>query len=175
MANKQALRDLQARLAQRLQEARTAERPAGWLAVECAGQGFLLPLAEAGEIFQDAEVAPVPHTATWFAGVANLRGVLTGVADLAGFLGLTQRPAAEVEGSRLVAFNPALDVNAALLIDRLAGLRNAEQLSIAADVDPALPGFAGRRLRDDAGRVWQELRLALLARDERFLNIVAED
>ena len=56
MANKEALRELQSRLAKRLQEARTQERGKSWLAVECSSRGFLFPLKEAGEIFAMAPV-----------------------------------------------------------------------------------------------------------------------
>lgn len=174
MANKEALRELQGRLAERLQAARTVERPTGWLAVEAGGHGFLLPLAEAGEIFPAKALVPVPHTLPWFIGVANLRGTLAGVVDLACFLGLIAAPAAHADTARVIAFTPALDINVALRVDRLAGLRNPDQLSIeapAADAS-APPVFVGRRLRDNSGRVWQELRLAELARDERFLHIV---
>lgn len=171
MADKEALRQLQARLADRLQAARTQPRAASWLAVECAGRGVLLPLADAGEIFAMTAIAPVAHAKPWFLGVANLRGGLHGVVDLAAFLGL-ERPAGGRDEARLVAFNAALDTNCALLVDRLAGLRGAEQLE--ADDDPAqpLPPFAGARFRDEAGRRWQELRLSALARDEAFLAIV---
>ncbi|MDP3222613.1 MAG: chemotaxis protein CheW, partial [Rubrivivax sp.] len=51
MANREALRELQGRLAQRLAAARTETRKASWLAIECAGHGLLVPLATAGEIF----------------------------------------------------------------------------------------------------------------------------
>jgi twitching motility protein PilI len=60
-----------------------------------------------------------------------------------------------------------------LLVERLAGLRNRDQLQ--REEDPAAtvrPGFVGQRLRDAQGRVWQELNLAALARDEAFLRIV---
>lgn len=173
MANKEALRELQGRLAERLQEVKTQERPLSWLAVEAGGHGFLFPLAEAGEIFQPGALLPVPHALPWFLGVANLRGVLAGVVDLAGFLGLrSQLSPAEREQARVVAFNPTLDLNGALQVDRLSGLRNQSQLSLEA-VDPrARPGFVGGRYRDAAGRTWQELRLAVLARDERFLRVV---
>ncbi|MFM2346874.1 MAG: hypothetical protein RL654_1627, partial [Pseudomonadota bacterium] len=40
MANKEALRALQGRLAERLQEVRSIEHVSGWLAVECAGQAL---------------------------------------------------------------------------------------------------------------------------------------
>ena len=79
MANKQALRDLQSRLAERLQAVRGQARALSWLAVECRGHGFLLPLQEAGEIHALPAVVPVAHAKPWFAGVANLRGGLHGV------------------------------------------------------------------------------------------------
>ena len=56
MANREALRQLQARLAERLLAARTETRVLSWLAVECAGHGLLLPLATAGEIFPETLV-----------------------------------------------------------------------------------------------------------------------
>lgn len=173
MANKEALRELQGRLAERLQEVKTQERSLSWLAVESGGHGFLLPLAEAGEIFQPGTLLRVPHVQPWFLGVANLRGVLAGVVDLAGFLGLrSQLTPGEREQARVVAFNPTLEINGALQVDRLAGLRNQSQLT-PEGVDPQnRPSFVGGRYRDAGGRAWQELRLAVLARDERFLRII---
>jgi twitching motility protein PilI len=171
MANKEALRELQTRLAERLQAARAqADTAANWLAVECAGQGLLLPLAQAGEIFPLAPTLPVPHTQPWFVGVANLRGRLHGVVDLARFLGLA-RGAAAAEPSRLIAFNVALDINCAVLVDRLAGLRSAEQLREEPGDGRPRPAFAGPIYIDAAGRRWQALMLAALAGDEAFLKV----
>ena len=174
MSNREALRELQGRLASRMQAARTEARVRSWLAVECAGSGLLFPLHEAGEIFAVGQVLPVPHTQPWFAGVANLRGGLHAVVDLAKFLGL-QRPASPLAGdaARLLALNPSLGVNCALLADKLAGLRNADQLSAEPDDEgPAeRPGFAGARWRDADGRVWQEIELAQLAGHEQFLGV----
>lgn len=175
MAKREALRELQARLAERLQAARTEERVRSWLAVECAGRGFLFPLAEAGEIFPMAPLMPVPHAQGWFLGVANLRGHLHGVVDLAAFLGLDDPgPRGVAEPGSLVAFNTALDTNCALRVDRLAGLRSERQLSPLAQPDATAdrPRFAGPRFQDEDGRCWQELHLAELATDEAFLQIV---
>ncbi|MBC7938673.1 MAG: chemotaxis protein CheW [Chitinophagaceae bacterium] len=175
MANREALRALQSRLAERLQLARTESRSASWLAVECAGTGLLVPLAGAGEIFSVGSLLPVPHTQPWFLGVANLRGGLHGVVDLAAFLGL--RPAGPVEGgrehARLLALNPSLGSHSAVLVDRLAGLRNAEQLTGEPDDGVPRPGFARQRWRDAEGRGWQEIDLPALARHEQFLGIAA--
>ena len=174
MANKQALRELQTRLAERLQAARTEVRSVSWLAIECSGRGFLLPLKEAGEIFTAAPVLPVPHSHAWFLGVANLRGHLHGVVDLAGFLGIKTRAAPEAgrEQSRLVGFNASLDINCVLMVDRLAGLRSDEQITREPDSDTVRPAFAGARWHDASGRLWQELNLSALAVDEAFLKIV---
>jgi len=174
MANKQALRELQSRLAERLQAARTQVRGQSWLAIECSGRGFLLPLREAGEIFALAPILPVPYAHRWFIGVANLRGHLHGVVDLASFLGVkAQEPGREPQ-SRLVGFNQALDINCVLMVDRLSGLRSEDDLAPEPrpDTATARPAFVGARLRDAAGRLWQELLLSELVGDEAFLKIV---
>lgn len=179
MANREALRELQTRLAERMQAARREQRGQSWLAVECRGHGLLLPLEQAGEIFPPAALMPVPHTKDWFAGVANLRGGLHGVVDLARFLGLPEPSGVDAarEQSRLVALSAALGLNCALLVERLAGLRSTEQLAAAEDAQPGYdgtrPAFAGARWRDVNGREWQVLDLAALARDPLFLSIVA--
>ncbi len=176
MANREALRELQSRLAQRLQAARTEARSVAWLAVECAGQGLLVALPSAGEIFPLGTLLPVPHTQPWFAGVANLRGGLHGVVDLAAFLGMRptlSAPDAVREHAQLLALNANLGSHCALLIEKLAGLRSAEQMTAEpADASPR-PAFAGGRWRDAEGRVWQELDLQALAQDEQFLGIAA--
>jgi twitching motility protein PilI len=173
MANKEALRELQTRLAERLQAAKTEQRGNAWLAVDCAGQGLLFPLEQAGEIFDAGAVMSVPHTQLWFAGVANLRGGLHGVVDLAAFLGLRPRGSSDAprDGSRLVALNPTLGLNCALLVDRLAGLRHDGDLSGQEGDTTPRPGFAGPRWHDASGRVWQEIELTALAADKQFLAI----
>lgn len=174
MAKKEALRELQSRLAERLQAARTQTRGRSWLAVESAARGFLFPLKEAGEIFALAPLVPVPHTHRWFLGVSNLRGHLHGVVDLAGFLGVkADAPQTGQQQAQLVGFNASLDLNCVLLVDKLAGLRSEEQLTPEPDdTSTPRPGFVGARYRDASGRAWQELNLAALAGDESFLRIV---
>ncbi len=177
MANREALRELQSRLAERMQAARREQRVQSWLAVECRGHGLLLPLEQSGEIFPPTALIAVPHTRDWFAGVANLRGGLHGVVDLARFLGLPEVAASDSgrEPARLVALGAALGLNCALRVDRLAGLRSAEQLQPepADAARGARPAFAGECWRDTMGRIWQALDLTDLARDEQFLSIVA--
>src|SRR3954464_11174584 len=118
MANKQALRDLQSRLAERLQAARSEPLAKSWLAVECGSRGFLFPLREAGEIFAMAPMVAVPHSHRWFLVISNLRGHLHGVVDLAGFLGVKSGEAPR-DQARLVGFNQSLGITCVLRVDRL--------------------------------------------------------
>ena len=169
MANKQALRDLQLRLASRLQAAREQPREAGWLAVQAGAAHLLLPLAQSGEIHTTASVVPVPHARPWLAGVANLRGELCAVVDLARFLCLTPADAPGAGGA-LVALNASLMLNAALRVDRLVGLRDPSQMSPLADAGDR-PAFVGQAWRDVHGQRWQALDLAALAAAPAFLDV----
>lgn len=176
MAKREALRELQARLASRLQAARTEGVQASWLAVESGGRKFLFPLAQSGEIFPFASAMPVPYTHDWFLGVANLRGGLYGVVDLASFVGAaspTSRSDAGRAESRLVALNAGLELNCALLIDRLAGLRNLDAFSSSSPPPEGAPGYFGTGYTDAGGAYWQELNLQALSQQPEFLSIGA--
>ncbi|HEV6964749.1 MULTISPECIES: chemotaxis protein CheW [Roseateles] len=176
MANKTALRELQQRLAERMQAAREQTLIATWLAVDCAGVGLLFPLRQASEIFAPVPVKPVPYAKPWLVGVANLRGGLFTVVDLAVYLGLREPTPGRVipSHSRLVSLGADLNLNCALVVDRLAGLRSDEQLPLVAEAATGpRPRFAGALRRDEAGRHWQEINLEALSRQENFLHIVA--
>lgn len=173
MAKREALRELQSRLAERMQAVRTEQPGVSWLAVDCAGQGVLFPLKQAGEIFDVGSVMPVPHTQPWMVGVANLRGGLYAVIDLAGFLGLRAAPpeGPAREQAHLVALNAALGMNCAVLVDRLEGLRHAADMQREPGDEGGRPSFAAARWTDASGRVWQEIGLADLAGQQQFLGI----
>jgi twitching motility protein PilI len=178
MANRQALKELQERLAKRLTAARSELATASWLAVEAAGQRYLMPLVQAGEIFPWSTVQPVPYTKSWYVGVASLRGGLQGVIDLARLL---ERPGVALVAvgdrvsseSRLVSMHAALGVNAVLLIDRLLGLRNPAMFTAIAENPADAPACFAHRLIDAQGQIWQELNLQVLAAEPEFMAIVA--
>jgi twitching motility protein PilI len=174
MANRQALRELQERLAARMQAAREQTVTANWLAVECAGAGMLFSLKQASEIFAPVPLKPVPYAKPWLAGVANLRGGLYTVIDLAILLGLRDTgPRVQTAQSRLVALHADLGLNCALLVDRLSGLRSDAQLPLAPEQPQGpRPRFAGPMRVDEGGRRWQVIDLEALSRQEHFLRVV---
>lgn len=172
---RQSLRALQERLAVRLADAKKSGAEASWLAVEACGRRYLLPLVHSGEIFPLPVIQAVPYTRSWFLGVAALRGGLMAVVDLAGLLDQdrerkTFRTSAD---TKLIALNSALGVNAALLVDRLVGLRSSSAFVGAtprnADTLPVL----SQQLTDVDGVQWQELSLQALVEWPDFLSVVA--
>ena len=175
MANREALRDLQSRLAGRLQAARSeGVNVAAWLAVQAGGRDDLLPLTHSGEIFPWTGVQPVPYTQPWFLGIANLRGALMGVVDIAQLLGHGHaRNEQELLECSLLAFNPALETNAALLVDKLLGLRAADAFTQTEAAPERSPSFYGAVHVDGTGRRWQELQLQRLSQTAKFLSIRA--
>lgn len=176
MANRQAIRELQTRLAERLQIARTQGVAPSWLAVEASGQRYLFPMTHVGEIFPWVATQLVPYTQGWFLGVANLRGGLFGIVDLASYVTGKATPAKTdfaLKESRLIALNSSLDTNCALLIDRLSGLRNQEAFVEFAEKAAGAPDFFGNQYTDRLGQSWQEINLQVLARQAHFLTIGA--
>lgn len=183
MANREALRELHSRLAQRLQAARTGDVAASWLAVVSGGCNYLFPLAQAGEIFPWTPCSSVPYAQPWFMGVSNLRGGLFGVVDMARFVAefvpssprtpMTDLARAE---SRLVTFSPVLETNCVLLIDRLAGLRHVDAFTASQAPPDDAPAFFGTIYTESAesgGVHWQEINLQALSRQPQFLSISA--
>lgn len=167
-ARRARLRQYQERLLERMQAARTSSGArAHQLGVEIAGQAYLLDLLEAGEIVPLPAIAPVPLTRPWYLGLANVRGSLVGVIDLARYLDPDADGAAAgaTAGAppgavRLVTFSQKLGFPCALLAGRVVGLRHA------ADMSPI-----GDRLRDADGKAWTPLSLSALVREERFLQV----
>jgi len=177
MANRDALRAFQSRLASRLQAARTSGVSASWLAVEAGEANYLFPLGHAGEIFPWMAPQAVPYTQPWFLGVANLRGGLYGVVQLSTFAtGAAAAPASSESAraqSRLVALNEMLEVNCALLIDRLVGLRGVDAFVASQPPAADAPAWAGHSYTDASGGRWQEINLQALSQQPEFLGIAA--
>lgn len=164
---KEQLRDFQARLSERLRQVGATARAAR-LGLQIGEQRWLVDLAEAGEIAPlPAVITPVPLTQDWLVGLVNLRGALFAVTDLRRFAGEAPTPLGKE--SRLLAFGAGLRVNAALLVSRMLGLHDAQQWSVDASRRHRAP-WAGRCLVDAQGRDWNEMSLARLATDERFLS-----
>ena len=174
MANRQALRELQTRLAQRLQAARSHDtQGASWLAVQVGGANYLLPLEQAGEIFTWAGTLRIPYAKPWFWGVCNLRGSLMGVVDVCAYLGhAVERSEQSLNEISLLSINPALQVNVAIVVDRLLGLRSLDALNLMPmNTQHTEDGVFGESYTDSTKSIWKVLNLQYLVQQPDFLNV----
>jgi len=168
-AAKLDLRTFQRELASRLLTKTAAQVESSRLGLSCGGDRWLMRLADAGEVVTMPEIVPVPLTKPWFMGVANIRGNLYSVIDFGRFLGRESEPSAGQ--SRLVLFGArAGEMNAGLVVTRVLGLRNVAELAPAAPPQD-VPEWYAQRWMDGDGNAWQEIDLAILARDPAFLQV----
>lgn len=167
MAKKGSLREFQAHLARRLAGA-SEQSAAGLLGVQSGGDYWLLNLSDSGEIIPLPPLTTVPLTKNWFVGIANIRGNLYAVADFSAFQGKEATP--QNTSSRLLLIGTRHGNNAALLVTRMLGLRNADNLTeVPLDAD-ARPWESGA-YTDLDGRRWKMLDVRRLLADENFMEI----
>ncbi|MFC0131318.1 type IV pili signal transduction protein [Massilia eurypsychrophila] len=153
------LRQYQVQLLERMQAARAnTGASVNQLGVQIGADRYLLDLTQAGEIVPLPPVTVVPLTQPWYLGLANIRGNLVGIIDLARYLGLGDTQVGA--DSRIVTFAGTLGFNCGLLVGRVYGLRHAAGMQAAGDC-----------LRDTDGNDWTALDLAALVGDERFLHV----
>jgi twitching motility protein PilI len=153
------LRQYQEQLLERMQAARAnTGASVNQLGVQIGAQRYLLDLTQAGEIVPVPSLTVVPLTQPWYLGLANIRGNLVGVIDLARYFGTGDTQAGSE--ARIVTFAGALGFNCGLLVARVHGLRQAEKMQPQ-----------GAQLRDADGNDWTPLDLATLVADERFLHV----
>jgi twitching motility protein PilI len=169
MAQQISLREFQQGLAQRLREAQTETEPTSRLSIEAGKRGWLLKLDEAGEMLPLPEISSVPLTRPWYLGLANIRGVLSSVVDFGAFMDgdLTVR----TPDCRLLLITERLQSYSGLLISRMLGLKNVQNMELAEGaVDRP---WIGAAYRDKDGRVWRELNMDALVSHDDFLRVGA--
>lgn len=165
------LREFQAQLVERMQAVTSgAQVHASQLGVLVGEERCLLNLQQAGEIVSVGAITEVPLTQPWFLGLANIRGSLVSVVDLAHFRG--QSPTPIEKECRIVAFAPSLSFNSGLLVSRVLGLRNLADMETCEPAHGmASEPWAVRHYRDRESQIWTELDLSLIVQDPRFLHV----
>ena len=167
MARKSSLREFQAHLATRLAGVED-QRAAGLLGFQSGNDYWLVELPDSGEIVPLQPLTGVPLTKPWFAGIANIRGSLYAVADFSAFRRKEATP--QNASSRLLLIGTRHDNNAALLVTRILGLRNIDDLTLVADY-PEAPLWASQAYTDREGYRWQMLNVRRLFSDDAFMDI----
>ncbi len=135
-----------------------------------AGKRYVATMSDVGEILTSPKLTPVPGVKHWVQGVANVRGRLVPIMDLASFLGgrvssqRTQRTLIIEKG----------DLLNGLIVDAVLGMQHFPMDSIqepsSADVaDKATPFISGVFQRD--GEQWPIFSFDALAKNEHYMDI----
>ncbi|MBV8658635.1 MAG: chemotaxis protein CheW [Burkholderiales bacterium] len=168
MAKRVSLREFQESVVARLRSLPATHTATTKLGIQVGDSAWLVDLTDVSEVLPVPGLIDVPLTRRWFKGVANIRGNLFSVVDLPGFLG--DEPVQLNASSRLLMIHPRHIVNSALLVNRMLGLRNVENMTEVAPADPAVP-WCGPTRRDADGRDWRELKLTDLVQQTPFLQV----
>ncbi|MES2261463.1 MAG: chemotaxis protein CheW [Pseudomonadota bacterium] len=166
------LRRYQAQLLERMHAAKSGAAVAGrQLGAQFGAEHCLLDLTQVSEIVPYQPPSVVPLAQDWYLGLCNIRGNLTGVIDLARYLG--QPATVPGPDSRVVTFAPNLGFNCALLAARVLGLRKLDEMQAQADdgAPPADGAWCAQHYLDQEGQRWTRLDLAQLVREARFLQV----
>ena len=135
-----------------------------------AGKDLLLVgLEDISEVLPVPEMHPVPLSKSWFLGMANVRGNLYGVSDLAQFAG--QPPTAASVNSRILLSHQKYKANVALLVSAILGLRALDQMQEQENTDESGRWLGGRVFRDAAGETWQEIDIKALLASPDFMKV----
>lgn len=130
----------------------------------------LVSLEDISEALPVPEVIRVPLTHSWFMGMANVRGNLFALTDLARFLDIED--SVITHDSRVLLAHSRFGVNAGLLVDQLIGLRSVEDMQ--EEKHPAKAQAWQRQLYKDAsGQQWIEIDVAALLGQKEFMQIAA--
>lgn len=176
MAKRISLREFQQSLSERLVSARRGEGGHTLLGIESGadelggGSRWLIDLADSGEVVPLSQLTPAPLTKPWFAGIANIRGVLYSVVDFAAWRGGAPTPCNAQ--SRLLLIGARHGINSALLVRRALGLRPQLEMHAASNAagDNRVPWLGGR-FTDAQGLTWTQLHIPALLADPNYLDI----
>ena len=160
MALRINLREFQQCLNERISSRASGTQQITTLAVMIAGQHCLVEMADISEVFERYSVTSIPLAKPWVVGMTNVRGVLYCISDMASYLQLGKT----VRGTenRLLLVAERFGFNAALLVDRVLGLRDARAFRAEHD-----------QLVDEHNVVWRKLDVVGLLQQPEFIQIGA--
>lgn len=136
------------------------------------GKRFVAPMGEVTEILTYPDMSRIPRTKDWVRGVANVRGTLLPVMDLAAYLG---RRATSVTRLSRVLVVDRNGVHAGLLVDEVLGMRHFftdDYQDAPADLDEVFDGYVTGSFLTD-GMVWSVFSMAALVDNPQFMKVAS--
>ena len=158
-----------------LARARSSGRQGGqvydWRGIvfEIGGQRLVAPMGEVSEVLAMPEYTSMPLVQPWMLGIANVRGRLLPITDLAQFL---QIPSQQQKSQRKVIVIDHSSVFSGLLVDRVIGIEQFTRSQYRAEAIDSSSPFArynhGKFFKDSQD--WYVFMPSLLARDLDYID-----
>lgn len=136
------------------------------LGVVVGGQLVLVSLAEITEAVPLVELHQVPLAKSWFLGMSNVRGNLYAINHLAQLTGLAMT--APTSDTRILLLNEHVISNVGLMVDKLVGLRNIQNMKQISANENVAECFRKQAYEDVDANVWLELSCDLLVKSREF-------
>ncbi len=137
---------------------------------ELAGQVMVTPMGEVAEVLSMPDFTPMPLVKPWLLGLANLRGRLLPLTDLALLLGLNNRQTRLSQKKVLVVDKDKLF--SGLLVDNVLGIQqfteNHYRDEPLPDNSPLLPYTHGKFVKD--GQEWVVFMPSLLSHNKNYAD-----
>jgi twitching motility protein PilI len=170
MDKRTTLRDYQTNILARLENAKKAgaEAPAGYLGVVIGNKNVLVNLKEISETLPMLDIQRVPLVKPWFLGVANVRGVLYAINDLAH---LVENKFTQISSNaRMVMVSEAVTSNVAFVVDRMIGLRKLDEMQLREEAVDDSVCLKTQSYQDADNQIWHMLDCDKLVRSKEFIT-----
>lgn len=162
MAKRFSLREFQQKIIDRIQQKEVAGDRISTLGIQVGEDYWLVEMQEISEVLPISDITPVHLTQPWYRGIANVRGNLYSIADLAAFMGQGETP--NGLQTRILLVSPKFACNAGLIVGRVLGLRDARNWKHEVQDGET-------RYQDEQKQVWRKLEVAQLLLQPDFLQI----
>lgn len=140
---------------------------------ELAGERFVAPMGEISEVLSLPEYTNVPLVKHWLLGVANVRGRLLPLTDMAAFLGQDNHKVRLTQKKVLVVDQDPYYLG--LVVDQVMGIQAFTENQYRAEALPIDSPFAkfnhGKFYKDEQD--WLIFMPSLLVQDNQFMDAVA--
>lgn len=168
MSKQSQLREYQTSILERLENAKKAgaEAPAGYLGVVIGSKNVLVNLKEISETLPIMDIHRIPIVKPWFLGVANVRGVLYAINDIAQMLEDTFTSISS--SARLLLLSQSVTSNVAFIVEKMIGLRKLEEMKLREEMIDDEICLKSQTYQDDENRVWYMLDCDKLIRSKEF-------
>ena len=139
------------------------------IAFEMMGQYFVAPLGEVSEVIYPPKYTPVPNVQGWVRGLANIRGRLLSVSDLAFYLTGQRSQFLPTQKVLCISHN---DHYVGLVVDQVLGIQHFNKKSFfsdQSDLDSNLKEYCQGHFYQHNQR-WHVFLFSRLLQNPKYMN-----